>query len=337
MVHEPSYPEVGSNANNAAYGMPPYPGMTPTGNTMQMPYGSGGYMPTNMPVGQQAPPVHAMQSMYGNMQLSQQQQQQQQMHQQQMTGLGAQPGSQTVSVLDFKPDVLAHYQEQQRQLGAQAAYNNARAQASPATMGLLHADGRYSPATDAAAAHAGHYPAGYPGDPGGYSTGAYAGRHSEYSTDAMMPADRRDGGYYHNTGRDANDIAYARGADRERRARAFEQDRFPSRPPTERAVTGGGGGMSSRDVKAMIEERLHVSSAADAKREEQKRQVGSAVKKVMEQYHVTPKSDSSASGSFTGETTPRRGGSARPDSDYMGETSSRRGGSARSDSEYRPY
>ena len=322
-MQESNYPEVGSNANNAGYAMPSYPAMMPTGNTMQMPYGNGGYMPTNMPVGQQAPPVHAMQSMYDNMQLSQQQQQQQ-MHQQQMTGLGAQQGSQTVSVLDFKPDVLAHYHEQQR-LGAQAAYN-ARAHAS-STMGLLHTDGRYLPATDAAAAHAGQYPAGYPSDPAGHNTGAYAGRHSDYSTEAVaMAADRHDG-YYPNTGRDARGA----GADRERRARAFEHDRFPPRPSTESTVAGG---MSPRALNELIDERLNLSSMADAKREEQKRQVGSAVKKVMEQYHVTPKSDSSASRpSSAGETSSRRGG-ARPDFEYTGETSSRR---ARPDSEYRPY
>ena len=75
MMNEPAYPEVGANATHAAgYGMPLYPAM-PTGNKLQMPYGGGAYnnMPTNMPMAQQAPPAHAMQSMYGNMQLSQQQ------------------------------------------------------------------------------------------------------------------------------------------------------------------------------------------------------------------------------------------------------------------------
>jgi hypothetical protein len=367
MMNEPSYPEVASNANNnAVYGAPYYSGM-PTGNMMQMPYGNGGYMPTNMPMGQQqqpqqqAPPVHAMQSMYDNMQLSQQQQQQQQMQQQQMTGLGAQQpqgapqphGSQTVSVLDFKPDVLAHHQQQQMQQQMQQQFqaaHNARAAQASSTMGLMHPDGRYIPATDAMAAHGGQYPAGYPRDPAEYTsnthnTGAYAGRpNSMYNTDAMMPADHHDA-YYPNTGGHAaaNDAAYAArnaaAAGRERRARAFEHDRFPPRPSTEGAAAGGGG-MSPSAVQELIDERLHLSSSAEAKRTEQKRQVGSAVKKVMENYDVTPKSGSCASDSFdAGGTSSRRGGSARPDYDGgMGETSSRRGGGgARADYEYRPY
>ena len=291
--------------------------MMPNGTMMQMPY--AGYMPTNTSLQQQQhqqlqqqqlhqqqmhqlnqqqmhqtqAPMHSMQSMYGQMQLAQQQKQQQQMQQQQMTGHAAgDPNAasnmQTVSVLDFKPDILAQHQQQQLQQ-QQAAYA-ARGVGQQASLGVVGADGRYVAATEA---YAGNYHGGY----NGYNTGSRMGAH---------PSDD----YYHPDTASQN-LAYSR------RTRSFERERFPDKPKTGREAMPS---EAKRTMKEMIDKSVerevssHLAStrasaeaaAAPARSvqataaapsqasnsDEQRRMVGAAVRDVMKQYKVTPRAAS---------------------------------------------
>ena len=109
--------------------------------------------------------MHPMQSVYHNMQLQQPLQPQQlPLTQQQMpAGYGGYytnahsvqpPGStmQNVSVVDFKPDVLAQHQMHQLQHQYQANVNAMGVPAVP-TMGLVGPDGRYQPVTAASSSY----------------------------------------------------------------------------------------------------------------------------------------------------------------------------------------
>ena len=116
------------------------------------------------------PMMHPMQNVYTNMQLQQQlQPQQMPLTQQQMpfetphNGYGGfytnahsvqPPGStmQNVSVVDFKPDVLAQHQMNQLQHQYQANSNAMGIPVVP-TMGLVGPDGRYQPVTAAATSY----------------------------------------------------------------------------------------------------------------------------------------------------------------------------------------
>ena len=100
-------------------------------------------------------PMHSMQNMYGNMQ-TQQHQHQQQIQQQQnlqqpfqyQTGSPYQHAANTtqnVSVVDFKPDVMAHHQVAEMQHN----YNQHMNSQAPSSIGLVGRDGRYIPATAA--------------------------------------------------------------------------------------------------------------------------------------------------------------------------------------------
>lgn len=110
-------------------------------------------------------PIHAMQNMYGNMQVQQQQQHQhqqmlqqqqlQQMQQHQMASSmyphGQTPNTtQNVSVVDFKPDVMAQQHMADMQHKYQNQVNSMTPTNAPASMGLIGRDGRYIPATAAA-------------------------------------------------------------------------------------------------------------------------------------------------------------------------------------------
>jgi hypothetical protein len=104
----------------------------------------------SMPANMNAPPmmgpmthssVNAMQNMYGNLQ------QQQQVAQQLMPN--AVPTTmQNVSVVDFKPDTMAQHHIAQMQRHYQNQINSRPAAVAP-SLGLMSADGRYTPATAA--------------------------------------------------------------------------------------------------------------------------------------------------------------------------------------------
>ena len=103
-------------------------------------------------------PVHAMQNMYGNMQAQQNQQQlqlqQQQQMQMQMAAATQPPGymsntTQNVSVVDFKPDVMAKQHMADMQYKYQQQLQGMTASQTPPSIGLVGRDGRYIPATAA--------------------------------------------------------------------------------------------------------------------------------------------------------------------------------------------
>ena len=121
-------------------------------NMNMNPYAMQTYsMPANMNAPSMMGPmthssINAMQNMYGNLQ-------QQQLAQQVMPN--SVPNTmQNVSVVDFKPDTMAqhHIAQMQRQYQNQM---NSRAAAATPSLGLMSADGRYTPAT--AASPAGMY------------------------------------------------------------------------------------------------------------------------------------------------------------------------------------
>jgi hypothetical protein len=291
MTHETTNAEA-MNYNSSPYGAPTY-SMAPNGTMMQSPY--AGYLPPNVGMQSLQEPQqmqqmqahaapHSMQTMYSNMQLAQQQQQQQQMQlqQQQMSGLGgphapAGNNMQTVSVLDFKPDVLAQHQQRQMQQQFQAA-QNARNMA-PSTMGLMGPDGRYTAATNAnAGPHGVNYDEYYTGAHAGH----YAGGYSDFATNSAAPPPRG-------------------GADPNFHARSYESERFPDTSAPKNV-----GSMSQREVKQMIDEQVRrgvsshladtskatgASAARGVSEDEQRRLVGDAVRNVMSKYDVTPKMD----------------------------------------------
>ena len=122
-----------TNVNANPYAMGTFAAMP---NTAVSPYSMGGT----------AAPMHAMQNMYTNMQQPQNPYGAPQPYIGQQAP--AHPGMQNVSVLDFKPDVLA----QQQAARIQQQYNshmNAMTAASNPSLGLVGPDGRYLPATAA--------------------------------------------------------------------------------------------------------------------------------------------------------------------------------------------
>ena len=140
----------------------PAPKIANNVTTAPNPYGSMAAYPMTAPMNQG---MHPMQSVYSNMQLQQPLQSQpvaltqQQMPFDPYAGHGGYypnahaahpPGStmHNVSVVDFKPDVMAQHQMNQ-------LHQNYNAMGSPSvpTMGLIGSDGRYQPVTAAASSY----------------------------------------------------------------------------------------------------------------------------------------------------------------------------------------
>jgi hypothetical protein len=124
-------------------------------------YGMMNFPTPQQPMGTATPsPVHAMQNLYTNMQQQQQQmqlQQQQQQHmlkhQQTMQPFSASAPTpsttQNVSVVDFKPDVMAQHQVAQMQQQFQNHMASMNTANTP-SLGVIGPDGCYVPATAAA-------------------------------------------------------------------------------------------------------------------------------------------------------------------------------------------
>jgi hypothetical protein len=108
-------------------------------------------------------PLNTMQNMYGNMQQQQQMQQQMQQPQQgyqhslasPMHQHSYPPNTQNVSVVDFKPDIMAQQHMAQMQQKYQQQMSHANSAPAPNTLGLVGPDGRYMPATAAAGSYMG--------------------------------------------------------------------------------------------------------------------------------------------------------------------------------------
>jgi hypothetical protein len=253
---------------------------TVNANPYANPYAMGTLagMPNNMapmyPMGATASPMHAMQHMYTNMQ------QPQNPYGMQQQSVGAQPahpghpGMQNVSVLDFKPDVLA----QQQAAYAQQQYNshmNSMAAAANPSLGVVGPDGTYMPAT---AATPGAMSPRFASNPyssvgaSAHQNGAYGsyGLHSQPGLSHQVPRPMN----YQNTPRSSSSFASSMST------RAAMKDMIDER--VDRAVGRKVNEMASRSSAApTTESAFHQKSEA-----EQRRIVGKAVGEVMQKYKV---------------------------------------------------
>ena len=281
----PQYPMGGTAASpmhamqNMYTNMQQPPQPNPYG--MQQPYvGQQSPNPDGMPqplVGQQSPNPYGMP--------------------QPLVGQG-QPGMQNVSVLDFKPDVLANQQAAQLQQQYNARMNSLAAAAHP-SLGVIGPDGRYMAAT--AATPGGMSPrfSSGPYD----SVGASAPQNGSWGSHGLHSySTPQSNSSYNNTPRRSMNPSYTHRDTSSMATRAALKDlvdeRLQSVP-------------STRALKNIIED--HVDKAVGRKvsqiapqaaaapvvtsgfhtkpQEEQRRIVSDAVRSVMSKYNVTPKSE----------------------------------------------
>jgi hypothetical protein len=227
-------------------------------------------MPNNMapmyPMGATAAPMHAMQHMYTNMQ----QPQPQNPYGMQQQSVGAQPahpGMQNVSVLDFKPDVLAQQQAAYAQQQYNAHLNSMAAAANP-SLGVIGPDGNYMPAT---AATPGAMSPRFASNSYG-SVGASAHQNGAYGSYGL----HSHPGLSHQVPRPMNSPSYASSI----ATRAAMKDMIDER--VDKAWSRKANEMASRSpATPTTESAFHLKSEA-----EQKRIVGKAVGDVMQKYKV---------------------------------------------------
>ena len=278
--------------------------------------------------------VHAMQNMYGNMQAQQQQQQfqqqqlqQQQQMQMQMAAATQPPGymgntTQNVSVVDFKPDVMAQQHMADMQNKYQQHVKSMTDSQTPASIGLVGRDGRYIPATAARPT----------GDPYGGSrmdpynpyphTDTYAPRHN-------YPNNHTNTSYNSPYPRVPHTMSHAgmKNLEVQRRSNAIAsslrsqsnmQPRVAPSPATStKAMTAliderigshasavsaakNASTVSSRALSDMIDERLHVAGAKNASttspvvsEREIKSLIDQRVRKIVPKYTASPISTAS--------------------------------------------
>ncbi len=282
------------------------------------PYAMGTFspMPTNMMPQQYAmntaaPAMHAMQNMYTNMQQQQNPYAMQQpfVGQQSPNPYGAPqplvgqqmspayPATQNVSVLDFKPDILAHQQATQLQQQYNAHMNSlATASAAHPSLGLVGPDGRYMPAT--AATPAGMSPrfTSNPYDSVG-SAMPQDGSWGSSGLHSYAPAQSNSG--YGAPRHGASEMSRSATASNLASTRAALKDLIDERVPSTRALKNiiedhvdkaVGRKVSQLAAPQVAATPVIVANEFHTKsQDEQRRIVGDAVRSVMSNYNVTPK------------------------------------------------
>ena len=279
------------------------------------PYAMGTFspMPTNMMPQQYAmntaaPAMHAMQNMYTNMQQQQNPYAMQQpfVGQQSPNPYGAPqplvgqqmspayPATQNVSVLDFKPDILAHQQATQLQQQYNAHMNSVASAAHP-SLGLVGPDGRYMPAT--AATPAGMSPrfTSNPYDSVG-SAMPQDGSWGSSGLHSYAPTQSNSG--YGTSHHGASEMSRSATASNLASTRAALKDLIDERVPSTRALKNIIEDHVDKAVGRKVSQLAPQVAAAPVvvanefhtkSQDEQRRIVGDAVRSVMSNYHVTPK------------------------------------------------
>lgn len=301
------------------------------------PYGMGTFsaMPHHMmpqyPMNVAAAPMHAMQNMYTSMQQPQPSpnpygMQPQFVGQQTPSPYGMQPpvvgqqmshghpGAQNVSVLDFKPDVLAQHHATQLQQQYNAHMSSIAASTQP-TLGLVGPDGRYMPATAAT--------------PGGMSprftsgpydaVGSSAAQNGSWGSNGLHShAPHSDSAYdsLHRGMSENGSSSNTNSSSSMASTRAALKDLIDERVPSTRALKNI---IEDHVDKAVGRKMASPSVASDfhsKPHEEQRRIVGKAVRSVMEDYDVTPKSKSLNDRAYTSSPYSSRDRGPTSDSRY---------------------
>jgi hypothetical protein len=245
-----------------------------------------------------AAPMHAMQNMYTNMQQPNAYGMPQPLVGQNAMHMGH-PGNtmQNVSVVDFKPDILA--QQHAAQLHQQYAshMNSMPTAAAHPSLGLVGPDGRYMAATAAAPVDMSPRFTHGPYDSAGTSShqnGSWGshGLHSHSRTQSHNPYDvpRRSMSTPRHSPNTANEFASSMAT------RAAMKNMIDERLPSSRAmknmIDDRVDGAVRREVGKLATPHAAASTTSDfhyKPHEEQRRLVGKAVEDVMKDYHVTPK------------------------------------------------
>lgn len=220
------------------------------------------------------------------------------------------PGMQNVSVLDFKPDIVAHQQAAQLQQQYNSHMNAIAAAAHP-SLGLVGPDGRYMPATAATPVGVSPRFTSNPYDAVGPSTsqnGSWGsnGLHSN-------PVNRADSAY-DSPRRNISDMSRTATSSNLASTRAALKDLIDERVPSTRALKNiiedhvdKAVGRKVSQLAPQVAATPVVANGFHSKpQEEQRRIVGDAVRSVMSNYNVTPKNTHSDSPDSTSSSYPSR-------------------------------